>query len=199
MGKKDPRVDAYIASRGAFARPILRHLRQLVHAACPAVEETIKWGMPAFYYHGPLCGMAGFKAHATFGFWKGKLIVDAKGVDLDTAMGQFGRITSLAELPASRVITGYVKRAMALNESGVKVKRVVRPRPPLPVPPAFAAALARNKRARATFDAFSPSCRREYVEWISEAKREDTRTTRIATSIKWLSEGKKRNWKYETC
>ena len=199
MARKDPRIDAYIASKAAFARPILRHLRQVVRAACPDVEETIKWGMPAFYYRGPLCGMAAFKAHATFGFWKGKLIVDAKGVDLDTAMGQFGRITSLDELPAKRVILAYVKKAMALNESGVKVKRVVRARAPLKLPPEFAAALARNKRARATFDAFSPSCRREYVEWISEAKRDATRTTRIATSIEWLTEGKKLNWKYETC
>ena len=199
MAKKDPRIDAYIAGRAAFARPILRHLRQLVHTACPEVEESIKWGMPAFSYRGPLCGMAAFKAHATFGFWKGKLIVDTKGVDLDTAMGQFGRITSLAELPAKRVILGYVKKAMMFNESGVKVKRVVRKHPPLRLQPAFAAALARHPRARATFDAFSPSCRREYVEWISEAKRDETRMTRIATSIKWLTEGKKRNWKYESC
>lgn len=199
MAKKDPRIDAYIASKAVFARPILRHLRQLVHTACPEVQETIKWGMPAFDYRGPLCGMAAFKAHATFGFWKGKLIVDANGVELDTAMGQFGRLTKLDELPAKRVILAYIKQAMALNESGIKLKRVVRPRAPLKLPPAFAAALARNQRARATFDAFSPSCRREYVEWISEAKRDETRTTRIATSIHWLAKGKKRNWKYETC
>jgi uncharacterized protein YdeI (YjbR/CyaY-like superfamily) len=146
-----------------------------------------------------LCGMAAFKQHATFGFWKGKQIVDTKGRDLDAAMGQFGRLTSVGELPAKRVLMGYVKKAMALNESGVKLKRVVRARPSLPMPAPFAAALARNRRARATFDALSPSCRREYLEWIVEAKRDETRARRIATSIEWLAEGKKRNWKYESC
>ena len=199
MGTKDPRIDAYIARQAEFARPILRYLRQVVHSACPKVEENIKWSHVSFEYHGMLCGMAAFKQHATFGFWKGKQIVDTQGRDLDAAMGQFGRLTSVDELPAKRVLMGYVKKAMALNESGVKLKRVVRPRPALPMPAPFAAALARNKRARATFDAFSPSCRREYVEWIVEAKRDETRARRIATSIEWLAEGKKRNWKYESC
>ena len=114
-------------------------------------------------------------------------------------MGQFGRLTSVDELPAKRLLARYVKKAMALNESGVKLKRVVRARPSLPMPAPFAAALARNRRARATFDALSPSCRREYLEWIVEAKRDETRARRIATSIEWLAEGKKRNWKYESC
>jgi uncharacterized protein YdeI (YjbR/CyaY-like superfamily) len=199
MGTKDPRIDTYIARQQEFARPILRTLRQLVHRACPDVEETIKWGHPSFEYHGLLCGMAAFKQHATFGFWKGKLIVDGKGRDLDAAMGQFGRLTSVDDLPAKRVLLGYVKKAMALNESGVRQKRLVRARPALRVPAAFAAALARHPRARATFEGFSPSCRREYVEWIVEAKQDETRARRIATSLEWLAEGKKRNWKYETC
>jgi uncharacterized protein YdeI (YjbR/CyaY-like superfamily) len=168
----------------------------VVHGACPDVEETLKWGHPSFDYHGILCGMAAFKQHATFGFWKGKLIVDTSGRDLDAAMGQFGRLTSVDDLPAKRVLAGYVKKAMALNEAGVQPKRVVRPRAPLRVPAPFAAALARNARARATFEGFSPSCRREYLEWIVEAKRDETRARRIATSIEWLAEGKKRNWKY---
>lgn len=195
MGSKDPRVDAYIASKAPFARPILKYLRQVVHAACPQVEETIKWGMPAFDYRGPLCGMAAFKAHASFGFWKGKLVVDAKGVTLESAMG---RLTSLDELPAKRVLLSYVKRAAALNAAGVKVKRAVRTKAPLAVPAPFAAALARNARARATFAGFSASCRREYLEWIIEAKRDETRARRIATAIEWLAAGKRRNWKYET-
>ncbi len=197
MGTKDPRIDAYIARQAEFARPILRALREQVHAACPDVEETLKWGHPSFMYHGILCGMAAFQQHAAFGFWKGKLIVDEKGRDLDSAMGQFGRLTSVADLPAKRVLATYVRKAMALNEAGVRPKRVVRSRPPLRVPAAFAAALARSPRARATFEAFSPSCRREYVEWIVEAKRDETRARRIATAIEWLAKGKKRNWKYE--
>ena len=197
MGKKDPRVDAYIASKPEFARPILRHLRQIVHAACPKVEETIKWGMPAFDYHGLLCGMAAFKAHTALGFWKGKLILDDRGVDLDSSMGNFGRITSLRELPPKRVLVGYVKKAMALNVAGVTVKRVPKRRPTLPVPKPFAAALARHKRASATFAAFAPSHRREYIEWIAQAKTDATRDRRIATAIEWLAAGKHHNWRYE--
>lgn len=199
MGKKDPRVDAYIARSAAFARPILAHLRQVVHAGCPEVEESIKWGHVSFGHRGIMCGIAAFKEHVTFGFWKGTLIVAQNGVDVEPAMGQFGRLTSLKDLPAKRVLVSYVKKAAALNEAGVKVERVVRPRAPLKVPPAFAAALAKNPRARTTFEGFSPSCRREYLEWITEAKRDETRARRIATSVTWLAAGKKRNWKYEEC
>jgi hypothetical protein len=144
MGKKDKRIDAYIARKPEFARPILAHLRAVVHAACPDVQESLKWGMPAFEYHGLLCSMAAFKQHTTFGFWKGKLIVDANGQDLESAMGQFGRITSVKELPAKRVLAGYVKKAMALNEAGTTVKRTVKPKPALRMPADFKAALAQR-------------------------------------------------------
>ncbi|HEY6194737.1 MAG TPA: YdeI/OmpD-associated family protein [Candidatus Eisenbacteria bacterium] len=198
MPRKDPRIDAYITRAAEFARPILRHLRAVVHEACPAAEETIKWGSPAFDYQGPLCGMAAFKQHAVFGFWKGKLIVDGSGREVDAAMGQFGRLTSLADLPAKRELVRYVKLAMALNESGVKVPRPAKRKPPLPVPADLAAALRRNRKAQAAFAAFPPGCRREYVEWVTEAKREATRAQRIATTVAWVAEGKKRNWKYES-
>jgi uncharacterized protein YdeI (YjbR/CyaY-like superfamily) len=199
MGKKDPRVDAYIAGRADFARPLLRHLRQVVHGACPQVEETIKWGMPAFEYHGLLCMMAGFKHHAAFHFRNGRRVVDSDDAT-DSAMGQFGRLTSLEQLPPKRVLAGYVKKAMALNESkqsAKPAKRRMPTRPRLGVPPAFAAALARNKRAFATFEGLSPSHRREYLEWIAGAKRDETRARRIATALQWLAEGKRHNWRYE--
>ena len=199
MGKRDPRVDVYIKhSKSEFAKPILIRLRETVHAACPDVEETLKWGMPSFMYHGILCGMAAFKQHCSFGFWKGSLILDVKGRRADEAMGQFGRITKLSDLPSRRVLMGYVKKAMELNEQGVKApaRASKGPRKPVPVPADLRAALAKSARARTTFDGFSASNRREYVEWIVEAKRDATRAQRLKTAVGWMAEGKPRNWKY---
>ena len=199
MPNRDPRVDAYIARAPDFARPVLEHLRAVVHEACPDVQETIKWGMPSFDHHGIMAGMAAFKAHATFGFWKSSLILDDAGRSAEAAMGQFGRITSVADLPPKRVLAGYVKQAAKLNEAGVKSpNRAVRKARPEALPsPEFAAALARNRKARAGFDSVSPSHRREYVEWIAEAKRDETRAKRIATAVAQLAEGKALHWRYE--
>jgi uncharacterized protein YdeI (YjbR/CyaY-like superfamily) len=200
MGTRDPRITAYIANAASFARPILTHLRALVHEACPEAEETLKWGMPTFMHHGILCGFAAFKAHATFGFWKGSLILDARGRPAEAAMGNFGRLTAVSDLPARRVLLGYVRQAARLNEAGVKVKRNSRPtpKPAVRMPADLRAAMAGAAKARATWEAFSPSQRREYVEWITEAKRPDTRQKRLATTIEWLAQGKRRNWRYET-
>jgi uncharacterized protein YdeI (YjbR/CyaY-like superfamily) len=196
MGTRDPRIDAYIARSANFAQPILTHLREVVHTACPVVEETMKWSGPHFMYEGMLCGMASFRAHCTFGFWKGRLIVD-DGRSTE-AMGQFGRITSLGELPSRKVLTAYIKKAMELNEKGIKsptrMKRA--PRREAKVPKDLAAALGKNKKARATFDNFTRSNRREYVEWITEARTEATRQRRLETAIEWMAEGKSRKWKY---
>ena len=197
MPKKDARIDAYIARSQPFARPILAHLRTVVRSASPELEETLKWGHPSFTYHGIVCGMAAFKEHVAFGFWKGKLIVDESGRDLDDAMGQFGRITKLADLPSRSKLVGYVKKAMQLNEAGVTVKRKAMARKPIPMPSDFRAALAKSVKARAVFDGFPPSAKRDYLEWITEAKQPATREKRIATSIEWLVAGKRRNWRYE--
>jgi uncharacterized protein YdeI (YjbR/CyaY-like superfamily) len=200
MGKRDPRVTAYIKDSAPFARPILKHLRELVHAACPEAHETMKWSFPHFEYHGVLCSMASFQKHCAFGFWKGSLILDGRGRPAE-AMGQFGRITKIADLPSKKALTGYVKKAMALNERGVKSPTRSKPRATakaVKVPADLAAALAKNRRARAVFEKFPPGHRREYVEWITEAKREETRARRLATAIEWLAEGKSRNWKYAT-
>jgi len=201
MGSRDPRIDAYIAKSAEFARPILTHLREVVHSACPEVEETMKWSHPNFLYHGMMCGMAAFKAHCTFGFWKGELIVGGDA-PAESAMGQFGRITRLSELPSKKVLTSYIKKAMKLNEEGVKapwLEKRAKPKPAAKVPDDLTAALAKNRKARAIFDAFPPSQRREYIDWITEAKREETRGKRLAQTIEWLAEGKRRNWKYENC
>lgn len=202
MATCDPRIDAYIAKSADFARPILVHLRELVHAACPDVEETMKWSFPHFMYKGMLCGMSAFKQHVAFGFWKGKLIVDDAGNSVEDAMGQFGRITRIGDLPPKKTLTAYVKKAMALNEAGVKSPTRVKsakPKPEATIPDDLAAALKKNAKARKTFEAFSPSARREYVDWITEAKRETTRVQRLATTLEWLAEGKQRNWKYMDC
>ena len=198
MGTRDPRVDAYIEKSAEFARPILTHIRETVHAACPECEETLKWGMPTFMYHGILCGMAAFKAHATLGFWKGSLIVE--GAADEDAMGQFGRITSVKDLPGKRQFTGYIRKAMELNRDGIKVQRATpkkRGTMIVKVPADLAAALKSNRKALETFDAFPPSQRKEYVEWITEAKREATREKRIEETIELLKAGKTRHWKYQ--
>lgn len=200
MGKRDPRVDAYIAKKAEFARPILEFLRELVHQAGPQLDETIKWGMPTFEYKGQVAGMAAFKSHCAFWFAKGPLVVRGSGPAGKQAMGEFGRITNRRDLPARKVLVGYVKRAIRLNEEGVKSPTRSKDRPakkPLRVPADFAAALTKHRRARETFAGFPPGARREYVEWITEAKRDATRASRIEQAIAWMAEGKPRNWKYQ--
>ncbi len=201
MPKKDPRIDAYIAKSADFAKPILQHLRRIVHAGCPNVEETMKWSMPHFDYKGVMCGMSAFKEHCAFGFWKGELIFDGDQKVEREAMGHFGRITSLADLPNEKILIGYVCKAAELNETRVQAPWRARQKkkPPLTIPDYFSAALRKNVKARKTFESFSPSNKREYVEWVSEAKRDETRKQRLATSIDWLAEGKVRNWKYLNC
>jgi uncharacterized protein YdeI (YjbR/CyaY-like superfamily) len=201
MPKRDPRVDAYIAKSAPFAKPILIHLREAVHDACPECVETIKWSFPHFMYCGILCSMAAFKQHCAFGFWKGAQVVDKNTDKSDEAMGQFGRITRLADLPPKKTLQALIKKAMKRNESGdqapAKSKR--KPKPEAAVPDDLFLALRKNKKALATFDGFSPSHRREYIEWITEAKRAETRLSRIKTTIEWLADGKSRHWKYQNC
>lgn len=196
MGKNDPRVDEYIAKSADFAKPILKQIRKVVHAACPSVEEKMKWGAPHFDYRGMMCGMSSFKEHCGFGFWKGELIFDGKAPR--DAMGHFGRITSLDDLPSEKTLAGYVKKAMKLNDEGVKAPHMVnrRSREALDAPDDLLSALKKNKKALTTFEGFSPSHKREYVEWITEAKTDATREKRLATAVEWMAEGKARNWKY---
>lgn len=194
----DPRIDAYIERQADFARPILIWLRARIHAACPDVEEGIKWSMPAFSYRGrPLASMAAFQRHASFGFWyRDRLATGKEG----EAMGQFGRIESLADLPDDATMEAQVRDATALTDSGGIPKRAAKPpKPEAEVPEALAEALARDPVAAAVFDAFPPSARRDYCEWIAGARQEATRDKRLADAIAWIREGKKRHWKYESC
>jgi uncharacterized protein YdeI (YjbR/CyaY-like superfamily) len=201
MGSRDARVDAYIAKSADFAKPILTHLRDIVHATCPEVEETMKWSFPHFMYKGMLCAMTSFKEHCSFGFWKGSLILGNESGEPEEGMGHFGRITELSDLPSKKALTGYIKKAMKLNDDGVKKPTPPKPKTPKPIviPDDLTKALQGNAKARATFENFSPSHKREYIEWITEAKTEATRAKRLATTIEWLVEGKPRNWKYMNC
>ena len=195
MGTRDERVDAYVAKSAEFAKPILAYIRETVHEACPDVEETLKWSMPAFDYHGMLCTMSAFKAHCRFGFWKGSLVIG--DAEPKAPNGHFGDIASVKDLPNKRALAAYIRKAAELNAAGTKVRRAPKPaKQALPVPSDLAAALDKNKKARAAFEKFPPSHRREYVEWITEAKQQATRERRLAQAIAWMAEGKPRNWKY---
>ncbi|TAK15034.1 MAG: hypothetical protein EPO38_04380 [Rhizorhabdus sp.] len=200
--KSDPRIDVYIERAAPFAQPILTHLRALLARTCPDGEETLKWGMPNILYRGKiLCNMAAFKAHATFGFWHNRAVtgVDTPEAQAD-AMGQFGRLTSLSDLPDDTTLATMVARAIALIDDGAKAPRPLKhPKPPAELPADLAAALTSSPGAAATFDSFPPGQRREYIEWITGAKREETRVKRLTTAIAQLEDGKRLNWKYERC
>jgi len=194
MAKKDPRVDAYIARSADFAKPILSHFRALVHQAWPEVEETIKWSAPHFDYKGVLCGMAAFKQHCNFILWKAPLVMGGRG---NGEGGPLRDITKLSDLPPDKTIIGWVSDAAKLNDQGVKTPRAMKPKKPVKVPKELTTALAKNKKAAAAFENFPPSHKREYADWIAEAKGADTRQRRVDSAIEWIAEGKSRNWKYE--
>ncbi|MBK9768568.1 MAG: YdeI/OmpD-associated family protein [Chloracidobacterium sp.] len=193
------RIDAYIEKSQDFAKPVLTHLRALVHSACPDTTETIKWGMPSFGYKGILCGFAAFKQHCTFGFWKQSLMESDEFSDTKTAMGSFGRLTSLDDLPSDAVLKKLIKQAMKLNDDGTKAVKSKPASKALAVPEILLEALAKDERAAETFNNFPAGCRREYIQWITEATTDATREKRVATTLEWLREGKRRNWKYEKC
>ncbi len=203
MAKKEKLVDNYIARSADFAKPILKHIRELVHKTCPDVEEKMKWSFPHFDYKGEMmCSMAAFKQHAVFGFWKAALMKDPVLVEnarSEVAMGHLGRLTSLKDLPSDKKITGWVKEAMKLNDQGIKLPSKAKPaeKKELVVPDYFTKALSKNKKAKETFENFSYSHKRDYVEWLTEAKTEETRDKRMATALEWLTEGKSRHWKYQ--
>ncbi len=197
----DPRIDAYIAKSRPFAQPILNAVRASVHAHCAEIEETIKWGSPSFVYKGKImCSMAAFKEHATFGFWHGELVTGRPDLG---AMGSFGRLGSIADLPGDKALAAMFAKAIGLIDSGVKPPHVEgrgkHPKPELEMVPAFRSALDANPAAKTIYDGFPPSQQREYLDWVAEAKRDETRDKRIAQAVQWLSEGKRRNWKYENC
>jgi len=198
MPTTDKRIDAYIAKSPDYAKPILHHLRSLVHEGCPGVEETMKWSRPHFLYKGMLCGMSAFKEHCAFGFWKGSLLFKREDRN---GMGHFGKIASLADLPPKKELLKYIKEAKRLNDENINVQKPKRSteKKELVVPSYFLTALKKNKKAQAAFDAFSYSHKKEYVEWITEAKTEETRDRRMAQALEWIAEGKSRNWKYARC
>ncbi|HEX8579129.1 MAG TPA: YdeI/OmpD-associated family protein [Allosphingosinicella sp.] len=195
----DPRIDAYIAAQAGFARPILEHIRRVVRQAAPEAEETIKWGMPHFTVGGRIMlAMAAFKAHAVFALRNPEAVLGGSGYS-GHAMGQFGRLASIEDLPPEEELKAIVRRAVEVAAEGPAPSPKKPSKPDAPVPDELLAALAEHPAAKATFDGFPPSCRREYSEWIAEAKRPETRARRVAQAVEWLGEGKRRNWKYEKC
>jgi len=194
----NPEFDTYISKSPDWAQPILTSLRATVHEACPDVDEQMKWSSPAFVYHGIMCGMVAFKEYATFHFWKGELVTGtALGADGMGAAAQFGRMKSIKDLPPKKQLVAYIKKAMKLNEEGVKVDRPKKKRPTLAMPDDFMAAIRKNKKASTAYAQFSPSHQREYIEWIIDAKTDATRDKRVAQAVEWMAEGKSRNWKYQ--
>lgn len=201
MPEKDSRIDEYITKSAAFAQPILKHLREVVHKACPQVEETIKWGMPHFNYKGIMCSMAAFKQHVAFGFFKASLLEDAEGI-LTLAekhsMGHLGKITSVKDIPKDNVLKSYIKQAMKLNDDGVKLAKPKAAKiKELDTLQDLQKALSKNKTASKIFEEFSLGKRKEYIEWLEDAKTETTREKRLLQAIEWISEGKIRHWKYQ--
>ena len=203
------KVDAYLGKVRPFAQPIMGHLRELIHKGCPGVVETIKWSRPFFEYRGViLCNISAFNEHCSLGFWGeeiGAVLRQARALQ-DGAMGSLGRITSLNDLPSDKLLLGWIRQARSFIDNGqytspiaARHKVAKAPKPPVEAPDDFAAALVKNKAAAAVYAAFSPSCKREYTDWIAEAKRPETRERRIASAIEMIAEGKQRNWKYQTC
>ena len=207
MGKRVLRVDAYIEKAPEYAKPVLEHLRELIHKTCPDVEESWKWSFPVFLYRDiMMCNMAAFKQHCAFGFWKGAIMQDDEQIlELKdkSVMGHLGRIESISDLPPDKILVKYIKVAMRLNEEDIKVPRKPKPteqeKKELVVPDYFIGALKKNKTAQKAFDTFSYSHRKEYIQWFEDAKTTPTRDKRVAQAIEWIAEGKGRNWKYEKC
>ncbi len=202
MGKKIKEVDAYINKSADFAKPILAHIRELVHKACPGVEEKMKWSFPHFDYKNEMmCSMAAFKQHAVMGFWKGAIMKDKALLETarsEEAMGHLGKLTSVKDLPPDKKMTAYIKEAMKLNELGIKLPpKVKSEKKELVVPDYFLKTLGKNKTALKVFENFSYSCKKEYLEWITEAKTEETRNKRMTTAVEWMAEGKTRMWQYK--
>jgi uncharacterized protein YdeI (YjbR/CyaY-like superfamily) len=199
MGSRDKRIDAYIAKSGDFAKPILTELREIIHATCPEVQETIKWGAPFYDYHGTMCMTPAFKQHCKLGFWNSRLVYD-EATRKAGIHEKLDHIESVKELPSKKVIAGFIKKAMKLNEEGVKSPTRAKgaaPKPEIPMPKEFKTALGKNKKAKTVYEEFPPSHRREYLQWITEAKTDATRDRRIEQAVEWIAEGKQRNWKYQ--
>lgn len=202
MQSNNKTIDAYIDKSQDFAKPILRHLRSLVHKACPMTEEKMKWSFPHFDYKGEMmCSMASFKQHCAFGFWKASLMKNSEellSAAGKTAMGELGRITSIEDLPNDKELISGIKEAMKLNDEGIKIKaKPVISKEEIVMPGYFTKALTKNKKAKEVFGQFSASHKREYLEWFAEAKKEETRNRRVETALEWIAENKSKNWKYK--
>jgi uncharacterized protein YdeI (YjbR/CyaY-like superfamily) len=204
MAKFDDRIDDYIAKSAEFAKPILKHLRELVHRASPDITETMKWSAPFFEYNGVLCFMMAFKQHAGFGFWKADRLPDLHGIILDEGnAGSIGKLTSLDDIPDDDILIWYIRQAIALKDTPKTAKPAVKKAAPksatidLATPDYLAELLNQTQEAKIYFENFSPSQKKEYITWFEDAKSEATRNKRLQEGLEWIKEGKTRHWKYK--
>ncbi|SEW41674.1 Uncharacterized conserved protein YdeI, YjbR/CyaY-like superfamily, DUF1801 family [Chryseobacterium wanjuense] len=201
MEKYDTKVDEYIEKSPDFAKPILQYLRETIHEVCPDAEEAIKWKFPTFMYKGKiLCSITSFKQYCSMGFWlhgEMKTIKELETNAEKSSMFSLGKITKMEDLPAKPLLKKAILEAMELTDMGVTMKKAVPSKTETPIPDYFKEVLQHNKKAWEVFEKGSPSFRKEYINWITEAKTEATRNKRMEQAIEWISEGKGRNWKYE--
>jgi uncharacterized protein YdeI (YjbR/CyaY-like superfamily) len=200
MGKYDPRVDDYIAKSPAYAQPIMKHIRGLIHQAVPNIVEVIKWAHPHFEYKGPAFSIGAFKEHLGLNFWKSKLMDDPEGLfKYDGSAGSMGKIKSLADLPEDDILMAYFMLAADLNEQGVKATtpKTAPEKKQLIIPDDLIAAFKNDTTAMQHFEQFNYSAKKEYVDWLAEAKTTETRQKRLKTIMEWVAEGKTRYWKYK--
>ena len=202
MADDSKRVDEYIKNAPDFARPIMEKIRKAFHKGCPECEEAIKWGCPYFMYKGMLGGMASFKGHVSMGFWRSKEMDDPEKL-FDTGTGAKASMCNahfhnLKEVPTQKILAEYVKRAAKLQDTEAPKKKATKKKISTRIPADLAELFKKHKKAKTVFEGFAPSHKRDYIEWITEAKRDATRQKRLKTTIEWLSEGKQRHWKYQT-
>ncbi|WP_428071186.1 YdeI/OmpD-associated family protein [Chryseobacterium gambrini] len=201
MEKYSPKVDEYIEKSQDFAKPILNYIRETVHEFCPDAEEAIKWKFPTFLYKGKiLCSMVAFKQYCSMGFWLHDEMTSLKEFETEaekTNMFSLGKITETENLPSKPQLKKMIVEAMELTDMGVTLKKATPSKTETEVPDYFQNALNENKKALEIFKKASPSFRKEYINWIAEAKTESTRNKRMDQALEWISEGKGRNWKYE--
>ena len=199
MGNRNKLIDEYIEKAAPFAKPILSHIRELIHEAWPEIEETIKWKVPVYEYKGIVCATGAFKTHCAFNFFKAKLMKDPYHVfseQFSDAAGQFGKLLTVSDLPSDSILREYIQEAAKLNTDKIKGPAKKKEDADHLIPNDLSIALKNNPIAQKQFETMSLGYKKEYIDWLLDAKMDATRQKRLETAIEWIAEGKPRNWKY---
>src|SRR5438270_1264994 len=179
-------VNDSLANAPEGTRPILVRLRRIFRQASPKLEEAIKWGVPCYLFKGPVGGFAAYKQHVSWGLWKSRALNDPEGLLGRGVSVMAGKITKVSEIPPAAKIIALIEQVIALNEAGIKS-----PKPPEPELPAdFAAAMKKAGKAARHYAAFTPARKWQYVNWVTQAKRAETRAKRIEIAVERIGEGK---------